>query len=213
MTVPTGIGDLQLTPQSTGWTGHSSGRGRRPSRLSRSWRRNTTSDYSYTWRWRVQQNPLSRCRNSDAHQARNRSQGSRSYQVSRKTWRDLEQQAGKLLPHSSQKDETQEQTIPRQQEPGRQSPSPHPPVAHAWFVVFSPLTASGRGQKWPQAVTRAARGNAWLRAVMATSPTNIWTWMPSPRLIAGRSRNRSCREWSRRGRQRSENRNRPRSDT
>ena len=38
----------------------------------------------------------------------------------------------------------QEQTIQRQQEPGRQSPSPHPPVAHAWFVVFSPLTASGQ---------------------------------------------------------------------
>ena len=38
----------------------------------------------------------------------------------------------------------QEQTIQRQQEPGRQSPSPHPPVAHAWFVVFSRLTASGQ---------------------------------------------------------------------
>ena len=70
--------------------------------------------------------------------------GKQSHQVSRKTWRDLEEQAGKLLPHASQKEETQEQMIQRQQEPGRQSPSPHPPVAHAWFVVFSPLTASGQ---------------------------------------------------------------------
>ena len=50
---------------------------------------------------------------------------------SRKTWRDLAQQAGKLLQHAPQKEEPLEQTIQRQQEPGRQPPSPHPPVAHA----------------------------------------------------------------------------------
>ena len=99
----------------------------------------------------------------------------------------------------------QEQTIQRQQEPGRQSQSPHPPVAHAWFVVFSPLTASGQRTEVTASSHKSGKGD---RVVTATSPTNIWTRIPPPRPTAGRSRNRSRRERSKRGRQRSEYRNR-----
>ena len=106
----------------------------------------------------------------------------------------------------------QEQAIQRQQEPGRQSPSPHPPVAHAWFDVFFPQTESSQRTKVTALVT-ASGHESGKGDCAATSPTNIWTRTPPLRPIAGRSRNQSRRERSRRGRQRSEYRNRSRPDT
>ena len=37
-----------------------------------------------------------------------------------------------------------QQAPQRQQEPGRQSPSPHPPAAHIWLAILSPLTTNSQ---------------------------------------------------------------------
>ena len=70
-----------------------------------------------------------------------------------KIWRNPAQQTDAQSQYPPQQEEPLWLTLQRQREPGRQSQSPHPPVAHVWLAGLYPLTANSQRKEVTASVT------------------------------------------------------------